>query len=247
MLITSRKNEKIKAIAALKHKKFRDERGEYLVEGIKMVREALGFGAEVTAIAGLKETVAEFSDCGAEIIEVSGEVLAAISDEVTPQGVTAVVKIPDGKPLGGVSVCLDGVADAGNLGTIFRTMAALGVRDAYLIGCADAYSPKTVRSSMSGIFHVNPIKTTAEDFLKSVGGRRIFVADMSGESVFSAKAEGDFCLVLGSEAHGVSQKLRAAANKTLKIPMRPEMESLNVGVSAGIMLYQLLKTRLFQE
>jgi TrmH family RNA methyltransferase len=194
------------------------------------------------AVFATKDFLSEFENCGVEVVEVSESVLEHISDAVTPQGVVAVLKIPKYAPksLDGVSVCLDGVSDAGNLGTIMRIMTAVGVTDLFLIDCVDPYSPKTVRSSMSGIFCVKPFFVTHDEF-KNLCKVPLIVADMNGESVFDIQPPKDFCLLLGSEAHGVSDEMRKLATKTLKIPMKNNLESLNVGVSAAVMLYGLLK------
>ncbi len=242
MVINSRKNERIKFFASLKQKKNRKEYGLYLVEGVKMVRELIKYNQKIQAVIGVSGIIDEFRGYDFEIIEVTDSVLETVCDTVTPQGVVAVVKIPENTftEITNTCVCLDGVQDAGNLGTILRIMTAVGVKDLYLIDSVDAYLPKTVRSSMSGIFCVNIYETTFEEF-KDKLKIPLVIADMNGESVFDFNAGGDFCLLLGSEAHGVSDNAKALAQKTVKIPMKNDLESLNVGVSAGIILYQLLK------
>jgi TrmH family RNA methyltransferase len=137
----------------------------------------------------------------------------------------------------GSCLFLDGVSDPGNLGTIIRTMACAGIKDLYLLDQgADAFSPKAVRSSMSGIYNVNIRVGTREEILNAIN-LPIIVADMGGENLFSTKIEGDFCLVIGNEAHGVSEMVRQKADKVVSIPMQKGMESLNAGVSAGILIY----------
>lgn len=246
MLINSRHNEKIKFVASLKQKKFRDETGLYLAEGVKMVREAFAFSKRVRQVVCTSKYVSEFSVYGVPVTEVTEDVLKFVSDAVTPQGVVAVIEkdVSENRPLKGVSVCLDGVSDAGNLGTVLRISASAGVKDVYLIDCVDAYSPKVVRSSMSGLYLVNVHVLGFEEFERISSNVAVIVADMKGESVFDFSPPDEFCLLLGSEAHGVSEKARALAKKTVRIPMLNGMESLNVGVSAGIILYQLLKNTL---
>lgn len=242
MVINSRKNERIKFFASLKQKKNRKEYGLYLVEGVKMVRELIKYNQNIQAVIGVSGIIDEFRGYDFEIIEVTDSVLETVCDTVTPQGVVAVVKIPERTftEITNTCVCLDGVQDAGNLGTILRIMTAVGVKDLYLIDSVDAYLPKTVRSSMSGIFCVNIYETTFEEFKEKLK-IPIVIADMDGESVFEFNSDGAFCLLLGSEAHGVSDNAKALAQKTVKIPMKNDLESLNVGVSAGIILYQILK------
>ncbi len=242
MVINSRKNERIKFFASLKQKKNRKEYGLYLVEGVKMVRELIKYNQKIQAVIGVSGIIDEFKGYDFEIIEVTDFVLETVCDTVTPQGVAAVVEIPERTftEITNTCVCLDGVQDAGNLGTILRIMTAVGVKDLYLIDSVDAYLPKTVRSSMSGIFCVNIYETTFEEFKEKLK-IPLVIADMDGESVFEFDAGGPFCLLLGSEAHGVSDNAKALAQKTVKIPMKNDLESLNVGVSAGIILYQILK------
>lgn len=242
MVINSRKNDRVKFFASLKNKKNRRESGLYLVEGVKMVRELIKYNKKIVTIIATSEYVNEFLGLDTEVVEVTDSVLEVICDTVTPQGVVAVAEIPKNvfTKVDGISVCLDGVSDAGNLGTILRILSSVGVKDLFLIDCVDAYMPKTVRSSMSGIFCVNIYETTFDEFSQKLSVPLV-VADMDGESVFTKKIDGDFCLLLGSEARGVSKRMRDLANVTIKIPMKNDLESLNVGVSAGIILYQILK------
>lgn len=246
MLINSRHNERVKHIVSLKQKKYRDRFGEYIVEGIKMVREAFTFGKTVKAVFGLEQIVEQFKGQNVEVFSVTQEILEVISDAMTPQGVVAILQKDEEIPenVNGISVCLDGVSDAGNLGTILRICSALAIKNVFLINCVDVYSPKVVRSSMSGIYLTKTLNVSADEFIERFTGKAVIVADMDGEDVFSAEISGDFCLLLGSEAHGVSAKMKEIATKTLKIPMKQNLESLNVGVSAGIILYQLLKNTL---
>ncbi|MBP5372665.1 MAG: RNA methyltransferase, partial [Clostridia bacterium] len=131
--------------------------------------------------------------------------------------------------------------DPGNVGTVIRTAAALGIKSVYLIDCADAYSPKCVRSSMCGIYFVDIYALSYEEAENIFDGADLFIADMGGENVFDMKAEDDFCLVIGSESHGVSNFFRERAKKTIAIPMSANMESLNAAISCSKILYQLLK------
>ena len=153
-MISAKSNEKVKALRALAQKKCRRERGEYLVEGVKMVREAILSGQTISLIAGLPETLAMLPETAAERIAVTRAVYDSITDERTPQGVAAAVKMPV-RPLAaprGNALFLDGISDPGNLGTMIRTAVAAGFCEIYLADCADPYNPKAVRASMSGIY-----------------------------------------------------------------------------------------------
>ena len=229
MLIQSRSNPKVRALAALKEKKFRRERGEYLVEGVKMVSESIAAGCEVTCVACTEE----YRDRFAGALVLSRQVFEYVSDERTPQGVIASVKLPSVAPVppSGRCVLLDGLQDPGNVGTIIRTANAAGYGEIYAI--------KWVRSSMSGIFFARVMTGRAEDVLGALGGVPLVCADMGGQSAYGFKAPEKFCLCIGSEGSGLSEAVRGAADYTVSIPMRPTCESLNAAVSAGILMYLL--------
>lgn len=243
MVITSKDNEKVKYIRSLKEKKYRKAEQRYLVEGFKMVKEAFSSGAEVETLivaeSALNKLSADFFG-KTEVMTVTDGVFKKISDSLTPQGVAAVIKIGrKTDAIGEVSVMLDGVSDPGNMGTIIRTLAALGVKRLYLINCCDPYSPKAVRSSMSGIYFVDIIETDLASALKDLGDTPILAADMSGENVFEFDPPKRYCLVIGNEANGITSEVMSKADKVLSIPMLNHSESLNAGVSLAVMLYEL--------
>ncbi len=242
MIITSKQNAKIKEIKSLQQKKFRILTKKYLVEGVKMIKDALSCGEDVETIVTTPKTFACFEDYKSlsdRIITVSDEVFSYLSLEVNPQGVIAVVKKKEKEiPYAKDSVLLlDRVSDPGNLGTIIRTAAASGYKDIYLLNCVDAFNPKTVRASMSGIFHVN-LNEGGEELLSFIDLPMIS-ADMSGESVFEFCPPKAFCLVIGNEANGISDRVKNLSKYTVKIPMENTVESLNAGVAAGILMYAL--------
>ena len=238
-MITSKQNALVKQIRSLHNKKYRDELGLYVVEGLKMVKEALCLCSNVKTIVCTQNAFNLLGETSAQVQVVSDQVFDYITGEKSPQGIIAVITKPQTDVVAptGSAVFLDGVADPGNLGTVIRTMACVGIKDLYLTtDGADAFSPKTVRSSMSGIFHVNVHVGQREQILDAIN-LPLIVADMGGQNVFEIKQDGDFCLVIGNEAHGVSQQVKAKADKVVSIPMKSGMESLNAGVSAGILMY----------
>lgn len=241
MEIQSRKNPEIVKIVSLKDKKHRDELGLYLVEGEKSVKEALKYGAEVVSVIGTEEALKNYAPGEYKVITVTKQIADYCSDSVTPQGVLAVVKKPENRLIAPLSnaVLLDNVQDPGNVGTIIRTMTAVGVKDVYTVRCADPFSPKAVRASMSGIFSVNVHDGDYNEVLKALDGVTIISGDMNGENVFDYKPVGKFCLAIGSEGKGLSDAVKNASGAVVKIPMTSRMESLNAGVSASILLYQL--------
>jgi TrmH family RNA methyltransferase len=239
-MITSKQNALVKEARSLESKKFRDSLNRYAVEGVKMINEAFLSGQEVLSVICTEKCLDKLNLNGFEPTIVSDQVFDYISGEKSPQGAMAILKKPQSNENeGGSCLLLDGVSDPGNVGTIIRTMACAGYKKVYLTpDSADPFSPKAVRSSMSGIYHVNVIYLEREK-VKEVIGLPVVVADMHGKNVFEGGVKGDFCLVIGNEAHGVSETVRSLASSTVKIPMQEGMESLNAGVSAGILMYAL--------
>ncbi len=241
MEISSRKNPEIKKIASLKEKKYRDQYMEYLIEGEKSVKEAIKYGVEILKIVGTEDLVSPYYGSGIEVITVTEQVADFVSDSVSPQGIVAVAKKPDNRLIAPLynSILLDNVQDPGNLGTVIRTAVALGISEIYTVSCADPYSPKAVRASMSGIFNVTIRSGSYEEVLNSLNSVPILSGDMNGEDVFSYRPPKKFCLAIGNEGNGLSDEVKSASYATVKIPMSDKMESLNAGVSASILLYQL--------
>ena len=235
-MITSRQNEFVKRVASLKEKKYRRLYGEYVAEGAKQVREAVAAGKEISCIVVSSAYAGERPE---GCVEVSAEVFSKLSGEAAPQGILAVLKLrePPFAPPAGKCLLLDGVSDPGNLGTIVRTANAAGYEDIYLLGCTDPYAPKCVRAAMSGLFFVRIYRISETGTL--FDGVSLICADMAGENVFSFRAPEKFCLVIGNEANGVSGAVRGMCAHTVSIPMRESCESLNAGVSAGILMYAL--------
>ncbi len=244
MILTSKNNPLIKETAALKEKKGRREHSLFLVEGRKMVAECKKSALEIERVFVSERYDGEIPFPESLIARVSDDVFRFLSDEKTPQGILCRVRIPSGKitPPAGKCIFLDGVADPGNVGTILRTANAAGYEKVYLTSeCADPYSPKCVRSSMSGLFFTEICRGEREEILEILKGTPVVVADMGGENAFTFTAPKSYTLVIGNEANGVSQEAKNAATHTVKIPMRSTQESLNAAVSAGIIMYLLGK------
>ncbi|HBK02471.1 MAG TPA: hypothetical protein DDY77_05545 [Clostridiales bacterium] len=241
MIITSRHNPVVKLYASLKDKKGRISAGGYLIEGEKQVFEAVKSGKNVLSVMGKARLVSSYEGKVPAVYEVTDDICRFVADSVTPQGIFALVAFPQFKAKSsGNIVLLDGVSDPGNVGTIIRTCAAVGVKTVYILNGADPYSPKCVRSAMSGLNSVEVYPVEEGELEKVIENRRVIVADMGGENLFGKTISGDFCLVIGNEAHGVSEKLKERADEVVSIPMKSNMESLNAGVSCSIILYELL-------
>ena len=239
MVILSKQNPLVKELASLKEKKGRRERGAFLVEGVKMVREAVAAGLDVRRIVVREDYAGETYALPA--VTLGEGAFAAVCDEKTPQGIAAEVVIPAHavQPPKGRCLFLDGLQDPSNVGAIVRTAVAAGYGELYLAGCADPFSPKSVRASMSGVFFARIMQGTREEIFSALEGVPVLAADMGGQNAFSFLPPEKFCLAIGSEGNGLSQETRTRADFTVRIPMDARCESLNAAVSAGILMYAL--------
>ena len=190
-----------------------------------------------------KREAGEQSFLSAPCFVADDRIFGKLCDTVTNQGVLAVVRrekkelsSPEGKCL-----LLDGLQDPANVGAVLRTAAASGYDDVYLCGCADPFSAKSLRAGMSAQYVLNIFEGEREKILDLLSCCQLVCADMSGENVFTADIAEKHALVLGSEGGGVSSAARMRCEKTVSIPMKNNMESLNVAVSAGILMYLMGK------
>ncbi len=249
MVIVSKQNPVVKELASLREKKGRRERGTFLVEGDKMFRECAKSGMQIVRVA-LLATEERLASIGSSLGESLGsaapvllgeDAFKAVSDEKTPQGVIAEVRIPDAPPSPPEGRCLllDGVSDPANVGAVIRTAAAAGYREIYFADCADPYSPKSVRASMSGVFYCKLMRGTREEMLAALGGVPLIAADMDGADAFAFVPPEKHCICIGNEGNGLSDAVRGRADCTVGIPMQAPMESLNAAVSAAILMYLL--------
>ena len=253
--LTSAKNPIIKNLKALNRRKGREEQGRFLVEGEKLIREALDCGLvlrEALIEDGRDDFAFELEEKhDARVWFAPIELIASVCDTVTPQGVCASFDIPAPLPLNRAPkliVALDGVQDPGNLGTIWRTADAAGF-GAILLGdgCADPLSPKVQRAAMGSGFRV-PFMLTANlpETLAELrqNGHRVVVSDLRGDDFYSRPDPGErFILVIGNEARGISDATRAQADIRVRLPMRGGAESLNAAVAAGILMYGLTEVK----
>ncbi|WP_102411741.1 TrmH family RNA methyltransferase [Beduinella massiliensis] len=252
--ITSTQNEKIRALKALSQKKGREEAGCFLVESVKMVREAadsmqvLTVLVDASHVDALMPLLDKLEGMGTQVLRAPEHVLKSVSDAKTPQGILASVRMPKApQRLAGTRlVALDGVQDPGNVGTILRTADAAGFDGALLgDGCADVFGPKALRATMGSIFRVPVLRVPelpASLTAYREAGYSVVTSELDGSPFYQRKDVGErFVLVIGSEARGVSDAVSRVATHRLKLPMRGGAESLNAAVAAGIMLYELTR------
>lgn len=243
MLITSSQNEGLKNLRKLiRDKKTRREQSLFVCEGVTLVKDIPGsFSVDRVFVKESKQDELSFiTDKYREnTVYVKDELFDSVCDTVTPSGILAVVRIPK-KALnvsGDTVLLLDGISDAGNLGTIIRSAAARGIRSVLLVDCADAYSPKAVRSAMSGTFYVDVTECTHEEAFGLLQGYDIVALDMGGDSVFDYSRKGKIAIAVGNEAHGISEEVKLHAKTILAIPMTNTVESLNAAVSISIAMF----------
>ena len=239
MKITSINNPKVAYWAKLKMKKYRDVEHLFIVESENLVNEAIKKGI-------VKEIITtEDKEYKVDTYNVTQEIMAKISSLVTPNKVMAVCNfiLPD--DIKGNVLLLDHIQDPGNLGTIIRSSVAFNFPT---IVCSedtvDAYNDKVIRSSEGMIFNTNIIKDNLISFipyLKTLGYKIYGTDVVNGES--PAYESNKHVLIIGSEARGMSNSIREICDKNLYIKMNDKCESLNAGVSASILMYELGETR----
>ena len=253
MVITSIANEKVKFLRSLADAKTRKKEGLYIAEGANLIKDIPS--PESVRMLFVKESKRDsFEDIlnrfSAETVVLSDELFDRVSDTVTPAGIAAVVEIPKSTDISDINdekiIVLDHVSDAGNVGAVLRTAVAAGYKTAVMLGCADPYSPKAVRASMSAVFKIKICFSDNNAFLcsKNIVKYDIMILDMMGENIFTHVPHGKYALVVGNEAHGVSKEIKAVGRK-LSIPMT-SMESLNAAVSAGVAMYLLERNQIKQ-
>jgi len=241
----------LKHLNKLEQKKFRQEEGGFIVEGVKGVKEALLTKANVVllVIEKTKENEPDFSELiklatkNHILIEYCNEKEAKkIKTTETFPGVLAVVKqVKVGlNDLAGTIICLDGVKDPGNLGTIIRTADWFGVKSIILSeDCVDLYNPKVVRSTMGSIFHLNILESTnfVQDLKKlKKNGYQLNGLVMDGENLNKIKTSNKNVYIFGSESHGIRPEVEKILDNKYTIPGNGQAESLNVAVACGILL-----------
>lgn len=248
-IITSVDNNLIKEVRSLQEKKYRKLHGKFIVEGPKFVREAVN-AKNVDKIfvvsSKMSDYVEIFSSLKDRVYVVNERVFAKITDTENSQGILAEVTMPENKPLDKSSdiLILDRIQDPGNMGTIIRTAAATGFNSIIAIDSTDVYSPKVVRSSAGTIFKTSIYQMTEAEVLDfiSKNGYNLIIADARGENIFKmANLKPPSALVIGNEANGPSEKLKAAASIMVSLPMTNDVESLNAGVSASVLMYLIKK------
>lgn len=258
--ITSKDNELIKHIRKLKDKKYRDESNEYVVEGVKLVEEAVKENAKIKQIIVCEDTTRTYEIpthimleiARYECISVSNKVFNIITQVTNPQGIMAIIeKNAQDAQIDysqDIIVVLDDVQDPGNLGTILRTVDSIGLNQIIVSkGTADAFNSKVVRSTMGAIFRIKIIEV--ENLAQEIKEMRKHHFKLMVTSLQTKNSIYDIdfnkkIIVIGNEANGVSKEIQDMADEKAKIPMLGRTESLNASVAAGVVMYEYVRQKL---
>ena len=242
--ITSRKNPLLQQVKKLlSSRKAREEAGLFAADGVKLLAEAVRWypGLDTVILSdGVHADVPE----SVRLFRVPEDVMASISPMESPQGALFLCRLPERKAYVPQPGCLllDGIQDPGNLGTILRTADALDIPVTLLEGCADPYSPKTVRASMGAVFRTQPVKADWAEVKAACGVAGIPVAvtalSQRAKDLRNADLRG-MTVVIGSEGQGVRREILESADGELIIPMNKHCESLNAAVAAAIVMWQM--------
>ncbi len=272
-VITSVQNSKIKLARALMGRpKERREAGAFVAEGVRLVEDAARaqwpirfvlFDATLS-VRGMSQ-VESLKSRGADVEEVTPELMKSISDTEASQGILAVLNesqlpIPDSPSF---LLIPDQIRDPGNLGTLIRSANASGV-DAVLIPpeTTDPFAPKAVRAGMGAHFRVPILSMGWEEIQRNVegashlasqgesspkgathSGLQVYLADMAGESCWDMDLRQPLALIIGSEAEGASESARMLSSQQIKIPMAGETESLNAAVAGSVLMFEVMRQR----
>ena len=264
-VIFSRQNRLVKLVCSLERKKAREENGLFRFDGIKLCLEALAKGIEPEYIFVSQSRENEIVEKlgGRDVVVVSDEVFSKMSEEKSPEGIITVARM-----LGGLHkrahlgdggefdvfvgksekvFLLEAIRDPGNLGTIIRTAASLGIdRIVMTSDCADIYNPKTIRAAMGALFMfrtdvIEEGKT--EEYIAALksSGRRVLATALceNAVSVKALKVSPSDVFVIGNEGHGLCENTINACDNSVIIPMREGCESLNAAMAAGILMWEI--------
>ena len=236
-----------KQVKSLHLKKYRSLNNQFIVEGSRSVSSAIDAKAIIDSVF----YTLDFSKKNPTLLEkvnripskiVSSKEISKLSPSANPSGILATCKIPKFEPFNKNKniIFLDNVSDPGNLGTILRTALWFGIDQiGYSSKSIDPYNPKVVRSAMGAHFSISWLGELSLDDIK---GYKILGADHRGKSIHTINIDNQrWALIMGSEARGISKSAHSCIDELIGIPKVGEGESLNVGVSMGILLHELTK------
>ena len=262
--ITSPQNPLIRELLAVKES---PRRQAFLIEGPHLVTEALAGGTSIDAVLMTASFLTRLSEekekffsalsraAGKRLFEAPEALLKRLAGTKTPQGILArcalgPVALRDLKVKKPALIAIgDGINEPGNLGALIRAADAAGA-DACIAtpGSAGLFSPRTLRASAGGIFHLPVIEADTGQIVRYLREKKILLAGADAhaeQSIYEVDLSGPLAVVFGSEAHGLSPALLAEADVLLRIPIKGKAESLNVGAAAAVVLFEAVRQRLF--
>lgn len=253
--IESKNNSLYKETKKLKDRRGRNKSSKYIIEGFRLIQEALKAKINVEYIfissdksSKIDEYLTKYLDDDIKIYEVDNNLIKELSDTEKPQGIVAVVKMKEYKvnDNGSFYLLCDKVQDPGNLGTIIRTAHAAGVDGIILSkGTVDIYNEKVIRATMGSLFYI-PIFMDDESnsIVKNLcdKGFSLLATSLEGDKdFFSEDLSGKVIVSVGNEGNGVSEEIYSLCDKKVKIPMPGGAESLNVAIATSIILYEKVR------
>ncbi|GAB6099166.1 RNA methyltransferase [Halanaerocella petrolearia] len=264
MIISSFTNSKIKDLRSLYKKKYRRQEGEFVLEGIRIIEEAIKEETEIKQVFYSdyllrnqrgKELLHNLEGDSTQVYQITDDLLQKVADTTSPQGILAIVKQVDynltdlltGKQK--LFVIADQVQDPGNLGTIIRTADGVGADGVITTkGTVSLYNQKTIRATMGSLFRL-PVyrENKLEELKKKLIENQIelVVADLQGDTYhYDIDYSQSVAVVAGNEGHGPRQDLIDEADELIKIPLVGGAESLNVAMATGVILYEALRQRM---
>ena len=260
-MITSTSNPKIKFLRKLRNKKFRNESKSFYIEGPRIIAEALEAEWEFKQLFFSRSMISDdFSarlldrllDKYIEAIEVDANVFESFSIKDGPKGLAAILSqqvsnlsAVNQRP--GIWIGLDRIQDPGNLGSIFRTLDAVGGSGIILIDhCTDPFDINVIRGSMGAIFSLDLIKITSERIIEHIKEKKITLigtSDHANKDYQSIQYNQNMILLIGSEREGLSEVLMQSCDDLIQIPMVGKSDSLNLAVATSICLYEIFNQR----
>ncbi len=241
--ITSLSNPYIKELSKLKDKKYLEKSDVFLVEGKHLVEEAYKNGCLKQVLSDDESMFIEGVDC----VKVSYDIIKKITDTVNPQNIIGLVsKFNNEIDIENIKsvVILDGVSDPGNVGTIIRTAAGLGIDLVVLSNdSVDLYNPKVVRSTQGALFSMKILKCDIKKFILDIkkNGIKVFGTALDGTLELKKVSKPDkFAIVLGNEAQGVKEEVLDLCDSKVKIDITDKVESLNVAIAGAIVMHYLI-------
>ena len=255
-MITSAQNSKVKVVRSLLGRaKERREANAFVVEGVRLVEEAANrywrfeivFYDESLSERGIL-LVERLRSNKIDVEEVSPGLMKSLSETEAPQGILAVLKLshlPIPQLLNFVLIP-DQIRDPGNLGTLLRTAAAAGTQAVFIPPeTTDAFAPKVLRSGMGAHFRL-PIHSVNWEHIQALTqGLQVYLADMDGPSCWKTNLHQPLALIIGGEAEGASEAARTLATRKISIPMSGDIESLNAGVAGSVLMFEVVRQRLY--